>query len=360
MRRSVSFFLLFLCLVLHARVGLADTARLIDSGVYVDTLLRAYWVNNDQLFFRGFDRQKPADSVEAKRLRHALYLWTVGDKPAVYAQDRWAGSTSSGWYCAENDEVWFAVRPESGVPGSRATHQLVGPPGRETIRPLKPAGRGGPVLSSLGNCERDYPSSLSSRIWAADTFKESYIDFGERVATETLDGPVQIVLKRLGSDDEFPLPIPLRKVGVSCTQFFSFSRTFLLWDCFSPSSPNGRETWRAEGCLPVWLVSSATTSTQTTCIPYGQWQGPIASVALTRAGLFFSSMFHDRPGSADPGAAGLYRLEGAPTLVVRGVVGNASVSPDGCKIAFSYAPTFSALNYGTRGSHTLVVMKLCQ
>jgi hypothetical protein len=194
MRRRALCLILLLGLVLNAADGLAK--GLIDSGIYVDVLFTPYWVNNDQLFFRGFDRPKPADTVESKQLRHALYLWTVGDRPQVHARDRWAGTASPAWHCAADGEVWFAVHPDSDHSPRRVTQQLVGPPGRETLRPFNPWGREAPVPvhSSLGNCDRDYPPSLTGRVWAVDTFKDSYIDFGERnPAKKPLTPPSQIV-----------------------------------------------------------------------------------------------------------------------------------------------------------------------
>jgi uncharacterized protein len=86
--------------------------------------------------------------------------------------------------------------------------------------------------------------------------------------------------------------------------------------------------WAKTNCLPYWQVLAKSGEASRQCIPYGDYIGPAPQPLLTAVGVYFA--VH---------GAGLYRsVDSVAQPVLLGPIDGATVSADGCKIAFAGNP----------------------
>src|SRR5262249_8747990 len=117
--------------------------------------------------------------------------------------------------------------------------------------------------------------------------------------------------------------------------------------------------WKRIGCWPFWKVWPPQGHVERGCLPYGPWSYTEHDLLATQLGMYFVSA-HYRGGKSakEPGAGGLYRIAtGEATRVLRGVLLKPSVSPDGCFVAFTYAPHYHAL--AVEHAATVAVTNIC-
>lgn len=119
--------------------------------------------------------------------------------------------------------------------------------------------------------------------------------------------------------------------------------------------------------VPLWLLRPDGTITNL-LEPKGKawerigWTGFV----LTKKGVFLISRTAD--GYAAAGKSGGYLLEGdSVKRLIVGLLDNATVSPNGCKVAFVHvlhsqagADSAQALRIGKSGSRTLKMIDLCK
>ena len=92
-------------------------------------------------------------------------------------------------------------------------------------------------------------------------------------------------------------------------------------------------------------------------IPWGPWRAAGLDTAPTRAGLVMASSNFNVRNANDLEHAGLYLLSnGRVEKILRAWVASlaVAVSPDGCSIAFTYAPVM------TQKNNVLMAMRLCE
>jgi hypothetical protein len=345
------------------------------SGVYIRIIQwpDIHWLDDRTVLFHGYPQGKPRDHAEFQSWHPSLFLWTIGSAPQPYAQEMWFASAGVQYYCAEAGSLYYSTTlrfdPRTGETFRRF---LVGAPGSElitekrlnpdydhtytlTVSPKNKAG----MLGGLP-CDRRSDERMIRRYWASDYSGTFYLDFGPEKWGDTVD--YAVVLMRADGRSRKELPIRRVQVLPNCTQYDKHSDSFLIRDCGDYGTvPANHARWRETGCHSFWWVRLPEGKVEEVCLPY-RGSFSVIDVLPTRAGLYFTSLHsRDSKGPQDPGSAGLYRLDGpSVTRVLPGMLVNASVSPNGCRLAFTYSPNPDAWAMQSKEHPTVASIDVCE
>jgi len=316
--------------------------RLLTAGRVVESGIRSpepniFWLNNQTVLFQGISDR---DAERTAMSRHdPLFLWTIGGTVNRYADGAWF--PSRGVYCAANGEISYSIEPRNDeATGDRYVRRMVGPIGRESLKedlvrrdsvfdgtlPANPIG-------SLGgqSCSPKSNERMKGRIWASDSRGEFLLDFGPQRDVRTSEQ--NIVLQQFDGSHSVEVPVQVRQVSFGCTRFDVLTNRFLVWNCGVMSGSSSYRGWQETGCRPYWWISVPNGHAERHCIPYGPWAEGSLELLPARDSVFFTSK------TSSSKVSGLYRIEdNAARRMLSGIFENPTTSPDGCLVAFSYAP----------------------
>lgn len=345
--------LLFLLLLCGPAVAAQSNYPIINSGVaeHLRDEPQLHWLDERTLFFTGY--------AENQR---RLFLWTVGDKPRVHPTPGWDAAQTD--YCAANGKIRYAVAPgkgerrwRSGVPGSETLEELTPRPASVANAPKDSAIPVNKVGVPCGGVE---DARMRGRSWATDAVRGFYLDFGpvQEAVDPTRDPVVLMTAERTGS---VRLPIRHDQVVPECTQYIRHLEAFLIWDC-NFAAKRVQAEWKRAGCWPFWQVWPPQGHVEKGCIPHGKWADTGHPLLPTQLGFYFvSTRYDDGASLKEPGSAGLYRVyAGTATRVVPGMLLKPSVSPDGCLIAFTYAPNYHAMARQSPARLSVAAVDVCR
>jgi len=166
-----------------------------------------------------------------------------------------------------------------------------------------------------------------------------FVDFGEEQMSSE-NTPVRLYRHGMAQDEGIELPFGRRGIAKRFA-YHEFQRAFFVASDYPPQSPRPQRV-----PYPVYWLYADGRVEKIADIPWGPWRQGSLSVYPTRAGLVLASS----------GDAGLYRLlAGRVDKLLGGSIAGlaVAVSPDGCRIAFSYSPAV------TEKKNVLQAMSLC-
>ena len=293
------------------------------------------WVNNEQVVFSG----KPINHKQ----KDALYLWDQRGSPRLLLANSPGGCVSEG-------TIWAAELLEKG---KARYFRLEGPKFllRPAIRsPAPPRSIFEPVsCTSIAT-----PRALNEHRWTPLRKGKGFLDFGPRANSSGLQ-----VVSHLAPDLEthhdtgIRMEIPWLPMAVHATH----DDSYLVFDLNLTLAEAKR--WIQSNRRTIWRLDRQRRG-QALALPAGPWVGlggGTISFLPSRPGVLITSNNFSRNKSA--GGAGLYLLRpGAPAQrLERGLVQEAAVSPDGCRVAYGFRPR---LDTGIpEGGPRLVVLDLC-
>lgn len=167
------------------------------------------------------------------------------------------------------------------------------------------------------------------------------------------------LLHQKGENQE-PIRLPFRRYQADRVEFYSFKGAYFL----APSSYFIEETgthltpWPSNVPLFTWWLLPNGKSEKVE-IPLGSWTRGGLRFYPTREGVFLVNR-HSR-SDRDPGNAGGYMVKGKDVRrVISGVLTDIStVSPDGCRVAFSHAPMPENDRFDAKNKRTLKMIDVC-
>lgn len=124
--------------------------------------------------------------------------------------------------------------------------------------------------------------------------------------------------------------------------------------------PSGDHILKTDCIRHWWLKPDGTIKTGCEDIRTVKKIDPKRSVALypSRVGMLFGA---GRTEDYSSGTAGIYRLShDAPIRIMKGGLEQSTLSPDGCKLAYTHVPFFEARGVGAPGEVVLKSVNLCQ
>lgn len=317
----------------HLRIVTSETAWYVDgpypvreSGVRVQYMTSVFWMDNRRVIFVGFaHKRSPNDEGPEKP---GIYIWDT--KTGELTEYRWP---IRGGLCYSNGYINYSLRWDRAAD---TVYLMEGPLGNERSVAWNPKRDRGRTFPDRINCKRDtylrYDADEPKRSILPLKSGEGYVDFGLAHASK----PTNAYYYSGVGAKPVELPFNRESVSWSLAEYFRFKGAYLLWDHVLPD--NIRRPWNATDCLPAWWLNSDGT-TEELCIPSGPWSRRFASVLVepTKRGFFIVS--HGFSPDGAPGVAGGYLVAqgGRARKVISGYVETASVSPNGCRLAFSHA-----------------------
>jgi len=333
-----------------------------DSGLYPGRPQSwPQWLDDDTIVFAGDALGKPGTLSEASDRTDAIIVWHLGDSPIPYRDERWLKMGNGRIVCAANGVLAYSVGYDTASDGTRLLKIEEGPPGQTKERIVDyPEQRPRQGLYPFAEddsapCDFYRDPKMNGRHWTVDHDRKFYLDFGPFEQWPPTDDPVTLLSPTV---DKAPVVLPVtRKQAIfACTQYHAFSGLFYLQDC---GNWEGKSFEKAT-CRVYWTVNPSTAQTERHCVPFDPVLGEGWDQLLpTARGIFFSTS--QNMTMSDVGLSGLFWSRGKTTsLVVKGFVQNVSVSPNGCRLAFSYAKALRDIVVGTWGKYSIVAIDVCQ
>ena len=294
------------------------------------------WVNNELVVFHG----SPEDSKAEKK---SLYVWDLDRKPRLLL-------LHSHNSCASQGTIHTA---EVIGEGKFKPLKLSEPNFRPQTRISSPA----PILSVFDPASCSWiatPKPLQDRKWEPLRKSEGFLDFGPRHGTAYLQVVEHITTDlKTRQDTGIRMEIPTLPRAEHATH----DGSYLVYDL--NQSPADEQHWLETNNRTIWRLNRQMQGTPLN-VPAGPWVGlgsGTISFLPSRPGVLITSNNFARNHEA--GGAGLYLLprDKPPQRLERGLVEDAAVSPDGCRVAYGFRPR---LDTGLpEGGPRLVVLDLC-
>lgn len=342
--------------------------RVWNSGLYADPERgrQIFWVDDSTILFRANKDPKPRTNLEAQAREELLYLWRLGEKPKTHGVNpREAAAT----YCAARGNVSYHQNIVDPLTGAKKRTRWLGPPGQEReVPPWKVPPGGDPVnnrqLIPPSDCELYSDLAMTGFDYVTDPDRRFYIVLGARPNPLRPELKEQLVLRRVDGTTRVSLPIARHENAV---QYDVSNGTFLVYrrvivDSDSGPFPNDFDEWRKSNCWPIWRIDPETAKVEQKCIPYGAWigdpppskrSGATVNLIPTKAGFFISY-------SRLRGVSGLYKLEdGSVRNIFGGEAVDPVISPNGCRVAFTYFPNYDVYKLGSPVFSTVVAIDVC-
>jgi len=293
------------------------------------------WVSNEQVVFSG----RPVN----RKQKDALYLWDQKQAPRLLLAHSPGGCIAQG-----------VIRATQLIGGRKDKRFELRTP---NFRPRLVSTRAAPAKSQFEpvSCTSiATPASLDGQQWKPLRRGQGFLVFDPRKETSRLRSvdhlsADQLTRKSTGIRMEPPfLPMAVHA---------AHDGSYLVFDLHQ--NPAQRERWIKTDERIIWRLDSRLQGTPLR-VPAGTWVNPVGGTLAflqARPGLLITSNNFGRNRQA--GGAGLYLLPagGAAQRLERGLVENAAVSPDGCRIAYGFRPH---LDTGIpEGGPRLVVVDVC-
>jgi hypothetical protein len=293
------------------------------------------WVNNEQVVFSG----RPVNRIQ----KDALYVWDQKSKPRLLLSNSPGGCISEGI-------IWGAQLLEKG----KTRYFRLEPP-RFT---LKSAVRSQAPLKSkferVSCTSIATPLALEEHRWTPLLKGQGFLDFGP----DDDSTGIQIV-SHIATDlhTHQDTGIRMKQPFLPRAEHATHDGSYLVYDL--NQSPTDEQHWLETNNRTIWRLNRQMQGTPLN-IPAGPWVGlgsGTISFLPSRPGVLITSNNFARNHEA--GGAGLYLLprDKPPQRLERGLVEDAAVSPDGCRVAYGFRPR---LDTGLpEGGPRLVVLNLC-
>lgn len=313
---------------------------------------KLYWIDNERVLFAGFLGPAPTDPLaydlmDWSKRKAGLYVWSLNQPASIYYK---IGGVPGITYCADNGFVRFNGGYNLLPDGSSREGEMYGLTGQEKfvdtelenierypdlkqdhieqyghLRNLK-------GMRSVGRnlqCKYSFKIEMQGRNWTALLPAHGYIELTSARSRNDEKRKRSFVLYSPKDPKGIELPIPAREVSLQCRRYHSFLGAYLFsrkfsFGCNGPMHPSFKTTR-----TPYWIVWPDG-GTERNSIPTGYWSEGIDFLTLTRKGLFFTSR-------KSTGSAAYLFNDGQVQRLFKGIVLYPETSPDGCKVAFSYA-----------------------
>jgi hypothetical protein len=336
-----------------------QTLQVTDTGLRSQTpATEIWWYDNESILVAVPSRNVP-EAQKGPTYGNLLVFYRLGEDPVIVGEGIWGGVS----YCGAGGEVSFfteyLVRFPDGTPLPIVIRGLIEGPWRLTLGDymLNPVEGTWPFDMPMvldeerknayrirnwgserrNNCERYVQRLIDTEFpggWYADAegilgFELRHFENDEHWFVRRIDLQRQVIF------DE-AIPFQDRDAVVSFPRYF---RGSFYWQ--PPPAGNDPETrkWESEICRNLVRFDVVQGTFERTCIPSGDWAW-YGSIFPTARG-YWSATRSPRRGNA--GMSGLYRIRDQDAvLMVQGIIGEPTVSPDGCRIALRHAISVDA------------------
>jgi hypothetical protein len=189
---------------------------------------------------------------------------------------------------------------------------------------------------------------MKNKAWIPLHEEHGYLDFGEGGRLLTEASPVFLV----SENKRVRLNFKKVDVGLNSGEFYSFNQSYFFWP--HPQTSGQVEQWINQGCLYGWWLNTENYETYSECIPFAPWKKSYI-VLPTLKGMFLVNRNYIGENPKDSG--GYLYVEGKYKKIIKGLINDAKLSPNGCKLAIAH----KLGNYSNKKQKmTLKVVNICQ
>jgi hypothetical protein len=338
-----------LALLAAALAGAAHAADPIDSKVWGSgaSLQAPTWIDAKQILFLSGAGFKINESLRA------LAIWELDGKARVYREN-------VNYYCYREGMIAYKALDPADRGMVRGTW-YAGSIGNERVV-RKDAGGDVARLYDPLNCKlagsQELQGKRPNRGIVPLLEKDGYLDLR---APQAVPGGVQqntpVQFVRADNNAATKLPFGSREFNPSVS-YFEFAGAYLIRSVFFDAAKRAVVfPWPADQERPLWTLKPDG-SIAKQAYPKGPWTGKDdPAVYLTRAGLVLV-----RHGGIFDKTDGVYISDDKGVRhLLPGRAGPVGVSPDGCSIAFTHAPSAEAdVEDPKENRRTLKVLRLCE
>ena len=160
-------------------------------------------------------------------------------------------------------------------------------------------------------------------------------------------------------ESQEPIRLPFRRYDADRVNYYPFKQAHFLFPASYFSNGTHLTPWPQHVPLYVWWLFSDGTTDKIE-IPLGAWARGGLIFYPTLKGIFIVNR-HSK-SDRDPGNAGGYLVQGTTIQkLVSGVLTDVSaVSPSGCRIAFSHAPSQNSDRFDAKNYRRLKMIDVCE
>ncbi len=308
-------------------LGGARGYPIVESEVIADGDERIFWVDEDSVLFVGYDVAELAPGEG--RLRNALYLWNVKTGKTEKIAGRQGGQSIGGLCFRQGKLMYFESNLQTkvfkvhvGRIGEMKTYDQADHPNPNRVV-----------------CDLTTPRhwEIPGRITYPLEPEHGYLDFGPLGLDQHDNLPARLVGPGVPPEG---VVLPFGRREFHLIFYHPWSATYeVSGGYFDPKTRVAESPWPPHVTKKIWTFTPDGRSTV-----YEFSQSPIRdkinAVVPTRAGAYLIVGAAGR-SLGDVGIGGLYRFDGRdPERVLKGAIGHLAVSPDGCRIAIVYAPSY--------------------
>lgn len=322
----------------------ASPYPIVDSGVWATNSHpgNMHWLDNDQVLFLGSGTSKPITKED-----QWLLIWnTKTNSLTKYKQH--VGSFS---YC--DGMILYAVVSVPSAGGKPAWTYYRGRLNEEAVDQT-PDRREDRLNCQLISIWPQFPQGKAQAILRK---QDGYLVRDETAANVKFENYPLFYYK---SATKEAIPLPFRRFQADRIEYYPFRKAYFL----TPSSYFIEETsthlvpWPPDAPLFTWWLFPDGKIEQVE-IPLGPWTRGGLKLYAMREGVFLVNR-HSR-SDRNPGNAGGYIVKGTDAKrVISGLLTDIStVSPDGCRVAFSHAPLPENDRFDSKNKRTLKMIDVC-
>lgn len=314
----------------------------VDSGVWATNGYPGdlYWLDNERVLFLGSSTSTPIGQDD-----QWLLIWdTERNSVTKYKQHVMN-------FCYRNGIILYRVVARQPDSGKRTWTFYRGKLNDEVID--QTPDRKGDKL----NCRylSVWPKLAKGKTHAILLEGHGYLVFDELAPNVKFENYPILYYK---AESEESIPLPFRRYEADRVDYISFKQAYFLYPSSYFKDGTHILSWPPDIPLFTWWIYPGGKSEKVE-IPLGSWTRGGLKLFPTREGVFLVNG-HSR-SDRDPGNAGGYLVQGTNVWkLISGMLTDISaVSPDGCRVAFSHAPSPENDRFDAKNKRTLKMIDVC-
>lgn len=317
---------------------------IVDSGVWATNSHpgNISWIDDDHVLFLGSGTVKPITKEEQWAL-----IWDIRTHIVTKYKQH------VGRFCFRDGVILYPVVSVEQNSGKRSWTYYRGKLNKEAIDQT-PDGKEDRLNCRLISIWPKFSRGKAQMILREE---DGYLVRDEEASNVKFENYPIFYFK---AGDKEIIPLPFRRFQADLVEYYPFRQAYFL----TPSSYFIEETsthltsWPPNVPLYVWWLFPDG-KVEKVKIPLGKWTKGGLRLYPTSRGVFLVNR-HSR-SDKDPGDAGAYLVQGiAVEKLISGVLTDISaVSPNGCRVAFSHAPTQEADRSDEKNLRRLKMIDVC-
>jgi len=316
---------------------------IVDSGVWATNSYPGdmYWLDNEKVLFLGSETSKPIGQED-----QWLLIWdTKINSITKYKQHVMD-------FCYRDGIIQYRTGARQPDIGKRIWTFYRGKINEESI-------------DTTPDRKEDKLNCRYISVWPRFTKGKTHAILregdGYLVLDETADNVKfeNYALLHYKGENQDPIRLPFRRYDADRVNYYPFKQAYFLYPSSYFKDGSHILSWPTNIPIFTWWIYPDGKFEQVE-IPLGVWTRGGLRFYPMREGIFLVNR-HSR-SDRDPGNAGGYIVKGTNTRsVISGVLTDIStVSPDGCRVAFSHTPTQENDRFDAKNKRTLKMIDVCR